>query len=123
MYLSQDLNIATVDNNGNVIGRQHGNAKIIISQTGNAQYKPTNTAITVTVVNSSTGKKKQSISSIDSYQFNNINQSKVLNAKASSGLKCTYKSSNPSIVAVDSAGKLTSKKAGTTKITITQNDL
>lgn len=121
-FISENASIATVDSNGNVIGRNVGTTKVIISQSGNSQYKPVNKTVTINVTGSSTtGNKAQSISSIDSYQFNNINKSKSIGAKASSGLKVTYKSSNPKIIAVDSNGKMTAKNPGTVKIQVSQS--
>ena len=124
-YKSNDPNIATVDSKGNVVGRSIGSTTIVISQAGDDQYNPVTKTINVTVrANESvtpTTKKDQTISSIDSYQFSDINKTKSLNAKASSGLKVTYKSSNSKIVSVDSNGKMTSKNSGTAKIQVTQS--
>jgi len=120
-YKSNDPSIATVNANGIVVGRKLGSTTIEISQGGNIEYNPTTKTINVTVTNNTDVKQPQTIKTgFDKYQFAGTNKSVNLGAKASSGLACTYKSSKPSIVSVDNKGKLTAKKAGTTKITITQ---
>ena len=48
-----------------------------------------------------------------------VGASAKLNAKATKGAKISYKSSNSSIVTVDSKGTIKGKKAGTAKITVT----
>ena len=121
-YVSKDPTIATVDANGIVVGRKLGTTSVTISQGGNNDYNPTTKVITVTVTNNTDVKQPQTITTtFDKYQFADINKSTNLGAKSTSGLACTYKSSQPSIVSVDSKGKLTAKKAGITKITITQS--
>ena len=124
-YKSNDTSIVTIDNNGNIIGRSVGSTTIIISQSGNNTYNPVTKTIKVTVKDKEsvtpTTKKDQTISSMDSYQFADVNKSKTINAKASSGLKVTYKSSNSKIVSVDRSGKMTSKNSGTAKIQVIQS--
>ena len=124
-YKSADLNIATIDTKGNIIGRKVGIVKITITQAGNSQYNPTSKVISVTVTkknttSTQTSKKAQTLTCISSYQFFDVNKTHKLNAKVNTKLPLTYKSSNKSIVAVDSNGVMTSKKPGTAKITITQ---
>ena len=122
-YLSDNPSIATVDTKGNVVGRKNGSTKITIRQLGNSSYNPASKVIVVTVSNSNTEgvKKSQSISTkFDRYQFAGINKSISLNAKASSGLKVTYLSSNSKIVTVDSKGKITAKSPGTANIIVKQ---
>ena len=123
IYLIENPDIATVSNTGDVTARQVGTTRVVISQPGNGEYKPANTTVNIIVSDgSSSGTSNQTIStSFDKYQFSGTNSSTNLNAKASSGLSCTYKSSNSSIVTVDSKGKLTAKKAGTATVTITQS--
>ena len=121
-YKSNDPSIATVNANGIVVGRKLGSTTIEISQGGNIEYNPTTKTINVIVTNNTGIKQTQTIKTgFDKYQFAGTNKSVNLGAKASSGLACTYKSSKPSIVSVDNKGKLIAKKAGTTKITITQS--
>ena len=48
-YVCRNIDIATVDDNGNVIGRSAGTTKIIISQGGNNEYKPVSKEVTIKV--------------------------------------------------------------------------
>ena len=66
-------------------------------------------------------KKSQTITVTNSKIVLNKGQKVNLGAKASSGLKCTYKSSNPKVIKVNKSGKITAKAVGTAKITIKQN--
>ena len=63
-------------------------------------------------------KKTQTISCPSSTVYKGSTGS--LGAKASSGLKLTYKSSNSKVVTVNKKGKITGKKPGSVKITIKQ---
>ena len=120
-YTSSNTNIATVDSNGNIVGRNAGTAKITINQAGNNEYNSASKSITVTVKEKSTPtptKKDQTITAKDITL--NVGDSKNIGAKVSSGLTLTYKSSNSEIATVDSKGKVVGKKSGKTKITITQ---
>ena len=120
-YTPENQGIVTVDTNGIVVGRAEGKTRITINQAGNNEYKAVSKTINVTVTDpTGSTKKNQTISSIDSYQFADVKKSINLNAKASSGLKVTYKSTNAKIVSVDSNGKLTAKNPGTAKIQVSQ---
>ena len=126
-YKSADPNIATIDTNGNIIGRKVGTVKITITQAGNSEYSSVSKTITLTVKNNNssstptTNKKDQKITTnFDRYQFDNIKKSINLKAKANSGLSLTYKSSNTKVASIDSKGEITSKGSGTAIITITQ---
>ena len=119
-YLIKDPSIATIDSNGNVIGRKEGKTTAIIYQSGNSEYNATNKSINVTVISSEKSKAQTISTSFDSYQFKNTNVSKSLNAKSTSGLPLTYKSSNSKIATVDKNGKITAKKSGKATITISQ---
>lgn len=66
-------------------------------------------------------KKSQTITVTNSNIVLNKGQKANLGAKASSGLKCAYKSSNPKVIKVDKKGKITAKAVGKAKITIKQN--
>lgn len=120
-YVSSNPTIATVDSKGNVAGRKEGTTNITITQAGNSSYNSVTKTISVTVTKKvTTSKKTQSLKCIRSYQFFDVNKTYKLNAKVNTKLPLTYKTSNKNIVAVDSKGKLTSKKPGTAIITITQ---
>lgn len=64
--------------------------------------------------------KSQTISAPSSITLTNLKTSDVIKAKASSGLKLTYKSSNSQVVSVKSNGEIKRKKNGKATITITQ---
>ena len=66
-------------------------------------------------------KSKQRIRSISSHTFSEGGAKISAGAKASSGLKLRYRSSNPRVATVDAKGIIRAKRAGTAKITITQN--
>ena len=69
-------------------------------------------------IKSTSTKKEQTITA--SNLTLKVGDSKNINAKVSSGLPLTYKSANDSIATVDSTGKVVGRKAGTTKIIISQ---
>ena len=65
-------------------------------------------------------KKSQTITAASSVTLTNLKTTAKLDAKASSGLKVTYKSSNSQVVSVKSNGEIKRKKNGKATITITQ---
>ena len=65
-------------------------------------------------------KKSQTITAASSVTLTNLKTTAKLGAKASSGLKVTYKSSNSQVVSVKSNGEIKRKKNGKATITITQ---
>jgi len=122
-YISQNPTIATVDINGNIVGRKVGSTTIDIIQSGNNQYNPTKKTITVTVKQAEIVKKTQTIkTNFDTWQFYDTGSAYklTLTAKASSKLKVTWKSSNSKIASINSKGVIIPKKPGTAKIIITQ---
>ena len=88
-------------------------AKITIKASETSAYKGTSTTVSITVrkgTQSFTGVSTSYTKAIGSKAFS-------LNAKAPG--KITYKSSNSSVVSVSQTGKVTVKKVGTAKITLT----
>ena len=65
-------------------------------------------------------KKSQTISAPSSMTLTNLKTTGVIKAKASSGNKLTFKSSNSQVVTVKSNGEIKRKKNGKATITITQ---
>ena len=122
-YWSKNPIIATVDANGTVYGNNVGSTTIEISQGGSIEYNSTIKTIKVTVSDNKPTpviKKAQTITvNFNKYQFANIDKTKKLTVKSSSGLTPTFKVANKKIVKIDKQGTITSKKPGTTKITIT----
>lgn len=81
---------------------------------GLAASKKVPATVTVTI------RKSQTISAPSSITLTNLKTSAVIKAKASSGQKLTYKSSNSQVVSVKNNGTIRRKKNGKAKITITQ---
>ena len=74
-------------------------------------------AVTITIKDP---KKSQTITAASSVTLTNLKTTAKLGAKASSGLKLTYKSNNSQVVSVKSTGEIKRKKNGKATITITQ---
>lgn len=108
-YKTSNKKIATIDNRGNIKGRKAGTAKITITAK-KSKYKTVKKTITVKVVKQN---QKITASNVSLY----YKKGRYLGAKAKTGL--TYKSSNSSVVSVNSKGYIVGKKVGTAKIYIT----
>lgn len=108
-YKTSNKKIATIDNKGNIKGRKAGTAKITITAK-KSKYKTAKKTITVKVVKQN---QKITASNVSLY----YKKGRYLGAKAKTGL--TYKSSNSSVVSVNSKGYIVGKKVGTAKIYIT----
>ncbi|MBU5482007.1 FMN-binding protein [Blautia sp. MSJ-19] len=112
-YQSDAPSVVTVNANGIVTVTGIGTAKITIKATETAAYKGASRTVSITVRKGTqkfTGVSSSYTKAIGSKAFS-------LNAKAPG--KITYKSSNSSIVSVSQTGKVTVKKVGTAKITLT----
>ena len=108
-YKTSNKKIATINNKGTIKGRKAGTAKITITAK-KSKYKTVKKTITVKVV-----KRNQKITA--SNVSVHYKKGRYLGAKAKTGL--TYKSSNSSVVSVNSKGYIVGKKVGTAKIYIT----
>lgn len=111
-YKTSNKKIATIDNRGNIKGRKAGTAKITITAK-KSKYKTVKKTITVKVVKQN---QKITASNVSLY----YKKGRYLGAKARTGL--TYKSSNSSVVSVNSKGYIVGKKVGTAKIYITAKE-
>lgn len=111
-YKTSNKKIATIDNKGNIKGRKAGTAKITITAK-KSKYKTVKKTITVKVVKQN---QKITASNVSVY----YKKGRYLGAKAKTGL--TYKSSNSSVVSVNSKGYIVGKKVGTAKIYITAKE-
>lgn len=111
-YKTSNKKIATIDNKGNIKGRKAGTAKITITAK-KSKYKTVKKTITVKVVKQN---QKITASNVSLY----YKKGRYLGAKAKTGL--TYKSSNSSVVSVNSKGYIVGKKVGTAKIYITAKE-
>ena len=108
-YRTSNKGIVTVNSKGNIKGRKAGTAKITITAK-KFKYKTVKKTITVKVVKQN---QKITASNVSLY----YKKGRYLGAKAKTGL--TYKSSNSSVVSVNSKGYIVGKKVGTAKIYIT----
>ena len=111
-YKTSNKKIATIDNRGNIKGRKAGTAKITITAK-KSKYKTVKKTITEKVVKQN---QKITASNVSLY----YKKGRYLGAKARTGL--TYKSSNSSVVSVNSKGYIVGKKVGTAKIYITAKE-
>ena len=110
-YKSSNIDVATVDSYGRVTAKGAGAAKITITAAATSNCNETTKQIIVIV-----SKGTQSITT-SNMSLTFPNTGKVI----ASGNKGTlsYKSSNTAVATVDPTGKVTTKGAGTAKITIT----
>lgn len=108
-YKTSNKKIATINNKGTIKGRKAGTAKITITAK-KSKYKTVKKTITVKVVKQN---QKITASNVSVY----YKKGRYLGAKAKTGL--TYKSSNSTVVSVNSKGYIVGKKVGTAKIYIT----
>lgn len=111
-YKTSNKKIVTVDSKGNIKGRKAGTAKITVTAS-KAKRKSVKKVITVKVVKQN---QKITASNVSVY----YKKGRSLGAKAKTGL--TYKSSNSSVVSVNSKGYILGKKVGTAKIYITAKE-
>ena len=103
-----------------LVGNQNSNGKVGIyvqslSASGIAASRMVPATITI-----KDPKQSQTIYAASSVTLTNLKTTAKLGAKASSGLKLTYKSSNSQVVSVKSNGEIKRKKNGNAIITITQ---
>ena len=123
IWSSNDTNVVSVDQNGNIKALKEGTAKIrVTAQDGSGKYveasvtvessKPTNVLVTGVSLNASTVKMYVG----QSYQL--IHTIKPSNA-TNKGV--TWSSSNTNVVGV-SNGKIVGKSSGKARITVTTND-
>lgn len=108
-YKSSNSGVVTVNSKGIIKGKKAGTAKITVTAS-KAKYKTVKKIITVEVI-----KRDQKITASNVSIY--YKGGRYLGAKAKTGL--TYKSSNSSVVSVNSRGYVTGKKVGTAKIYIT----
>lgn len=112
-WSSSNTNVVSVTNNGVIVGRRIGTANVTVTTMNGkkatavvtVQYpEPRNIRISHTSVILEIGKKLQLSATISP---NKVNDSKI-----------TWKSSNPSVVSVNSNGLLTAMDSGTATITV-----
>ena len=111
-YQTSNRGIVIIDSRGNIKGKKAGTAKITVTAS-KAKCKSVKKVITVKVVKQN---QKITASNVSVY----YKKGRSLGAKAKTGL--TYKSSNSSVVSVNSKGYIVGKKVGTAKIYITAKE-
>ena len=111
-YKTSNKKIVTVDGKGNIKGRKAGPAKITVTAK-KSKCKTVKKTITVKVLKQN---QKITASNVSIY----YKKGRSLRAKAKTRL--TYKSSNSSVVSVNSKGYILGKKVGTAKIYITAKE-
>ena len=111
-YKTSNKKIVTVDGKGNIKGRKAGTAKITVTAK-KSKCKTVKKTITVKVLKQN---QKITASNVSIY----YKKGRSLRAKAKTRL--TYKSSNSSVVSVNSKGYILGKKVGTAKIYITAKE-
>lgn len=110
-YSSSNTGVAVVNANGNVTVKGVGSAKITIKAAETDAYAAAMTTVTVNV-----SRGNQTISGNASYNVVVGKKNVSLGIKAPGRL--TFKSSNTKVVTVDKYGRVTAKKTGTAKITV-----
>jgi len=118
MWASSNKNIATVDKNGKITARKAGTAKITV--TTRDGKKTATTTVTVRPVKV-TGVKLNRKSITLKVRKSNTLKATVSPANATNKT-VTWKSSNKKVATVNKKGKVTAKKAGTARITVTTKD-
>jgi hypothetical protein len=116
IYSSSDESIATISSQGKITAKRTGTAKVTISAENGKK-----TIVTIKVVKKAIAVKKVSV--IKPPKLIKKGKSKFLKVKLSptnpTGVVVKFKSNKPSVLSVDKAGKVTAKKKGTAKVTIT----
>ncbi len=116
IYTSNNTYVATVDSTGNVVANHSGTAKISVMSKNGKQDECTITVIDEKIPVTSIKLDREDVT---------LTEGESLNLKAtvtpSNTTEHSYKwtSSNPDVASVDSNGKVTAKKIGTTLITVT----
>ncbi len=119
-WKSSNTEVATVDSNGKVTAKKVGTAEVTVTtkdgnKTATCIVKVTANTVAVTGVKLN----KTSISKV-------VGQTEQLTATVlpenATNKAVTWKSSNTAVATVDANGKVTAKKVGTAKVTVTTKD-
>ena len=113
-YESSDKSVATISSKGNITPKKLGTVKITITAAATKNYKKATKTVTVKITKASQVIEVSSISKPYS------TKAFSLGAKLTTGTgKLTYVSNDKKIATVSSKGKITPKKIGKVRITIT----
>ena len=114
-FTSSDTSVAEVSTSGEVIPGAPGTAVITITAAGDKNYTETSVTVTVNV-----SKEEQVIYvNADSYSKTRLAKAFYLGGVSNAGADVSYESLNPSVVKVNSSGKVTLMGSGTADILIT----
>jgi adhesin/invasin len=121
MWSSSDTSVATVGANGKVTLLKSGSARISVYTPGNEQYNQAIASYNLDVSKAAPGLKAGTGDPITAVwadgQERNITAT-YTNSDVQDGLKATYSTRSEAIVKVDSSGKLTAVKPGSTTVTV-----
>ena len=112
-YKSSDEKIVQVSSSGTVTIKGAGTAKVTITAAADANREAASKTVTITVA-----KASQTIKGLKT-TYKKTYGAKAFYLKASAATALKYKSSNAKVAAVNAAGKVAIKGAGTAKITVT----
>lgn len=120
-YTSSTPSVCTVDAaTGKVTALAVGDCSITATSGGDGTYAPFTKTVTFPITAPASGTTAQTFT-VNAPTNMSVNlEGFDLVAKASSGLAITYTSSTTDVCTIDAAGHLTTLKAGTCKITVTQ---
>ncbi len=113
-WKSSNPNIASVDGNGKVTAKKKGYA-IIVATTSNNLSAP----FMIIVRNNVTPELDMEIDNTSTY----IGGTLKITAENNTGSPISYESSNSKVASVDSNGKITARRSGSTKITIKSDNI
>lgn len=111
-FTSNNTNVATVDNNGNVTAKGAGTATITATAAQTSKYNKVELKATITVLNAATATVSAENATLA------VGGTTQLNVTTNSNGKKTYTSSNNNVATVDDYGKVTAKSVGTATITV-----
>lgn len=122
-YTSNDSNVVTVDDSGNIVAVGLGKASITITYDGNDRYAPANKTVLVEIVGSKVHTNIIANETIDVYVGNSTNIGAAINPiSALVNGKLIYSVENPEIIEIDENGNVKGLKVGNTTVTISYNE-
>ena len=131
-YRSSDSSIVTVDTNGNVKGVKEGSAEIIVTDEKEKVDERCKVVVNQEVVSQEVETPTVTKKNIEKIELNKTSMELIVGKTTSLSVlitpvdadnkKVVWKSSNPSVVAVNQKGQIHAYKSGTVVITVTSKD-
>lgn len=113
-YSSSNTAVATVSNDGKVtLTGKIGTAKVTITSVATASYNEKTATVTVSVA-----KRTPVITTTTNIKKHDKNSPFTINYKTTGDGKVAFKSSSPTIASISTTGRVTIRKAGTVKFTV-----